>query len=140
MSFSSAFSVLSKKRPFLTVSFLAGALLTLNACSSAPRGLAHKVSRPLSEVSYVSQDAPVAAFATAVAALPVGSTQRFDFSPLGNNVFVHAGEFYVSALGDDCRKAEAEVPGQRLLFTVCHVSDGTWRYIAPLELAVGAGE
>ena len=140
MSFSSAFSVLSKKRPFLTVSFLVGALLTLNACSSAPRGLAHKVSRPFAEVGYVTQEAPIAAFATAVAALPVGSSERFALSPLGNDVWVTGGEFYVSALGDDCRKAEVTTGSQRLLFTVCHVADGTWRYITPLELAVRDGE
>lgn len=116
------------------------AAVTLSACSSTPRGLAHKASRPVAEVSYKAQDVLVASFATAVAALPVGSYERFDMSPLGNNVEVHAGEFYVSALGDDCRKAEVDTAGQRQLFTVCHVSDGTWRYIAPLELAVRDGE
>ncbi len=116
------------------------AAVTLSACSSTPRGLAHKASRPVAEVGYKSQDAMVASFATSVAALPVGSSERFDLSPLGNGVWVTGGEFYVSALGDDCRKAEVTTGSQRLLFTVCHVSDGTWRYIAPLELAVRDGE
>lgn len=116
------------------------AAVTLSACSSTPRGLAHKASRPVAEVSYKAQDAMVASFATSVAALPVGSSERFDLSPLGNGVWVTGGEFYVSALGDDCRKAEVTTGSQRLLFTVCHVSDGTWRYIAPLELAVRDGE
>lgn len=116
------------------------AAVTLSACSSTPRGLAHKASRPVAEVNYVAQAAPIAAFATAVAALPVGSSERFPMSPLGNDVWVTGGEFYVSALGDDCRKAEVTTGSQRMLFTVCHVSDGTWRYIAPLELAVRDGE
>lgn len=116
------------------------AAVTLSACSSTPRGLAHKASRPVAEVNYVAQAAPIAAFATAVAALPVGSSERFAMSPLGNDVMITGGEFYVSALGDDCRKAEVITGSQRLLFTVCHVSDGTWRYIAPLELAVRDGE
>lgn len=116
------------------------AAVTLSACSSTPRGLAHKASRPVAEVNYVAQAAPIAAFATAVAALPVGSSERFTMSPLGNDVWVTGGEFYVSALGDDCRKAEVTTGSQRMLFTVCHVSDGTWRYIAPLELAVRDGE
>lgn len=116
------------------------AAVTLSACSSTPRGLAHKASRPVAEVGYVAQAAPIAVFATAVAALPVGSSERFAKSPLGNDVMITGGEFYVSALGDDCRKAEVTTGSQRLLFTVCHVADGTWRYIAPLELAVRDGE
>lgn len=116
------------------------AAMTLSACSSTPRGLAHKASRPVAEVNYVAQSAPIAAFATAVAALPVGSSERFAMSPLGNDVMITGGEFYVSALGNDCRKAEVTTGSQRLLFTVCHVPDGTWRYIAPLELAARDGE
>lgn len=114
--------------------------VTFSACSSTPRGLSHKASRPVAEVGYVAQAAPIAVFATEVAALPVGSSERFAMSPLGNDVWVTGGEFYVSALGDDCRKAEVTTGSQRLLFTVCHVADGTWRYIAPLELAVRDGE
>lgn len=133
MSFSSAFSVLSKKRPFLTVSFLAGALLTLNACSSAPRGLAHQAHRPTAVNALRAQSADVSSFALQVGAMVVGESQHFYASPLGS-VTVTALNFYTSGLGEQCRKAQASGTGAggQELFAVCERADGVWVYIAPL--------
>lgn len=112
-----------------------GAVLC-TACSSTPRGLAHKATRPIAQYAPVQQDLAVQQFALEVSQMAEGQVMTFTQTPLGYGVKVTAQPEYVSALGEKCRKARAAVNGQSQLFTVCLQSDNTWRYIEPL--AAGA--
>lgn len=109
------------------------ALLLGTACSSTPRGLAHKAYRPTAAVSLPPQSVEVSEFALEVSTMVVGESRYFDHSPLGS-VEVQALHFYDSALGEQCRKAGAVsgIHGGTMLFTVCKLQDGTWYYHQPL--------
>ena len=108
-----------------------GAVLC-TACSSTPRGLAHKATRPIAEYAPMQQDLAVQQFALEVSQMADGQIMTFTQTPLGYGVQVTAQSEYVSALGEKCRKARAAVNGQSQLFTVCLQSDNTWRYVEPL--------
>lgn len=110
----------------------AAGIMLCTACSSTPRGLAHKATRPIAEYAPVQQDLAVQQFALEVSQMADGQIMTFAQTPLGYGVQVTAQPAYVSALGEKCRKARAVVHGQSQLFTVCLQTDNTWRYVEPL--------
>lgn len=119
-----------------TAVVLAAGIALCTACSSTPRGLTHKATRPVANYAPIQQDLAVQQFAIEVSQMADGQVMTFTQTPFGYGVQVTAQPAYVSALGEKCRKARAVVNGQSQLFTVCLQSDNTWRYVEPL--AAGA--
>lgn len=122
-----------KNKGFKLCTVVLLSLLLGTACSSTPRGLAHKAYRPAAEVALPPQSVEVSEFALEVSTMVVGESRYFAHSPLGS-VEVQAMHFYDNALGEQCRKASAAAGGHSgtMLFTVCKLQDGTWYYHQPL--------
>lgn len=126
----------------LSAAALISAVL-LTACSSAPRGLAHKAYRPAAEPVLTVQDLQTAAFASQVASMRAGSELEYAQSPLGSSMRVRALNFYTNGLGEQCRKAEGLMQNYNssnalpLEFAVCRQTDGSWRYVKPLLCSSG---
>lgn len=116
----------------LVLAVVVPSTMILTACSSTPRGLDHKATRPVAQIEGEAQSSDVQLFAQQVSAMVVGDTKVFLQSPLGESITVTALPFYSNGLGEDCRKAQAQYSQTSTLFAVCKNSDGTWRYIAPL--------
>lgn len=121
----------------LVLAVVVPSTMILTACSSTPRGLDHKATRPVAQIEVEKQNAQVELFSQEVSAMVVGETRVFNSSPLGDGVTVTALPFYTSGLGEDCRKAQAQYSQTSTLFTVCKTDNGIWRYIAPLVLGEG---
>lgn len=121
----------------LVLAVVVPSTMILTACSSTPRGLDHKATRPVAQIEVEKQNAQVELFSQEVSAMVVGESRVFAQSPLGDSVTVTALPFYTSGLGEECRKAQAQYSEMSSLFTVCKTENGTWRYIAPLVLGEG---
>lgn len=121
----------------LVLAVVVPSTMILTACSSTPRGLDHKATRPVAQIEVEAQSSDVQLFAQQVSAMVVGESRVFAQSPIGDSVTVTALPFYTSGLGEECRKAQAQYSEMSSLFTVCKTENGTWRYIAPLVLGEG---
>ena len=106
-------------------------VLIMMLCScSAPRGLDHKASQPsvvTDEVSTLSQDKQ---FCSEFFSMSVGESSFMSYTPYADSVEVKAGDFYISGLGQKCRKGF--VPALSLTFAVCSDSEGILRVVKPL--------
>lgn len=123
------------KKAVECASIIVIALTAIAACST-PRGLQHKASRPVAQISAVKQSAQVAQFAKNVSMMSVGSSDIFEFSPVGNAMTVNALNFYTNALNQKCRKAVFETSATVQEFAVCTDDSITWYYIPSLNKAI----
>ena len=116
-------------KKLLKIATAAVLLMTLCSCS-APRGLDHKASRPsvvTDEVSTLSQDKQ---FCSEFFSLSSGESSFMSYTPYADSVAVEAGDFYISGLGQKCRKGF--IPALSLTFAVCSDSEGILRAVKPL--------
>ena len=109
--------------------------LVLGACSS-PRGLNHKATRPIADISYETQSEEVQAFAKEIALAPDFTTIHMAYTPFGSNLDVEVGQNYINGLSQKCRKARVEGSYNMQDFAVCEDSDGIWRYIPSLSASI----
>lgn len=121
-----------KKQCLVTVALL-GAVLAVTGCS-APRGLQHKATRPVTENLDAPQDAVTAAFAATVGNLKPGQTVSVNLPEGGVGAVsaVRIGAAYKNALGESCRRVDVKRQGKTSTrAAVCLTKDGVWRYVAP---------
>lgn len=115
---------------------LSAALLTavlLTACA-APRGLAHRATRPVAVIDEGPRSEAERQFTEAFAAMPDGWQGTMSATPFGDDVSLSAGSFYVSGLGQKCRRGYLQDGYQAFQFAVCQNDDagGSYRVVGPL--------
>lgn len=121
------------KRTTWMAAAVVGMALILAGCS-APRGLQHKASRPVTENLDAPQDDVTAAFAATAGNLKLGETLSVNLPEGGlGAVSVAKGDAgYKNALGETCRRVDVKRQGRTMTrAAVCLTTDGVWRYVAP---------
>ena len=121
-----------KRKTWMTVAVV-GLALILAGCS-APRGLQHKATRPVTENLDAPQDDVTAAFAATAGQLKPGQTVSVNLPEGGvGAVSVAKGDAgYKNALGETCRRVDVKRQGKAMTrAVVCLTADGVWRYVAP---------
>lgn len=118
-------------KTFMLACFTIASALILSACS-APRGLAHKASRPISDI-VEAQRTPLEIQFVDNFVKQATNTQYFvEQSPLGNNLNIIVGDFYTNALSQNCRKGYYYQDNTQIQFAVCKGSDEQYRVVKPL--------
>lgn len=114
----------------LFTALLAAAMLS--ACT-APRGLAHRATRPVPVIDEEPRSAAEQQFVDAFIAMPVNWQGTMSGTPFGDEVSISADSFYVSGLGQKCRRGFLQDGYQAFQFAVCQ-NDGTgnYRVVGPL--------
>lgn len=121
-----------KKLSLVTVALL-GAVLAVTGCS-APRGLQHKATRPVTENLDAPQDDVTAAFAATAGNLKVGQTVSVNLPEggVGAVSVAKTDNAYKNALGETCRRVDVKRQGKTpTRAAVCLSKEGVWRYVAP---------
>ena len=119
-----------KHAPVLFAALLSAVLLP--ACT-APRGLAHRATRPVPVIDEEPQSESERQFTEAFVALPVSWEGTMSATPFGEDVIISAGSFYVSGLAQKCRRGYLQDGSQAFAFAVCeNDASGSYRVVGPL--------
>ena len=105
--------------------------LILSACS-APRGLAHKASRPILNIEEPQRTPLEVQFADNFVKQATNTQYFVAQSPLGDNLSILVGDFYTNGLSQNCRKGYFFQNNTQTQFTVCKGSDEQYRVVKPL--------
>lgn len=119
----------------LTAMILSAFLL---ASCAAPRGLAHKASRPVAVVEQPVLSASEQKFISDFISKPMNWTGTMTDTPFGDEVSVNAGEFYVNGLDQKCRKGFVQEGFSTNQFAVCqNTGSDQYRVVEPLNKQQG---
>ena len=108
-----------------------GLALVLVGCS-APRGLQHKATRPVTEKLDAPQDDVTAAFAAKAGNLKAGQTVSANLPEggVGTVSVARIDATYKNALGEACRRVGVKRQGKApTRAAVCLTKEGEWRYV-----------
>ena len=121
------------KQKTLMLTVVIGAALLAAGCS-APRGLQHKATRPVTENLDAPQDDVTAAFAATAGNLKPGQTVSVNLpeGSVGAVSVAKTDNAYKNALGETCRRVDVKRQGKApTRDAVCLTKEGVWRYVAP---------
>lgn len=119
-----------KKLSLVNVALL-GAVLAVTGCS-APRGLQHKATRPVTENLDAPQDDVTAAFAATAGKLKPGQTVSVNLPEggMGAVSVAKTDNAYKNALGEACRWVDVKRQGKTpTRVAVCLTGAGVWRFV-----------
>lgn len=111
---------------------LAVALSMVLIGCSAPRGLAHRASRPISNIEEAQRTPLEIQFADNFVKQTTNTQYFVAQSPLGDNLNILAGDFYTNGLAQNCRKGYFFKNNSQIQFAVCKGSDEQYRVVKPL--------